>query len=162
MTSPSAGSTTQRAHITPTEETFTTPRRRMLMLLRRYSSSLSDSSLHMRSAAHLPQTSLFAAKGITVPRPSCARKPLRSFFSGSALSGVAVRHSSKSRGRILYRCRSALNHPTCTTAPSSFTSSPYTSQQRAFSSTPIAMTATKIDGTAIAKKRSSKRGALLT
>jgi hypothetical protein len=147
VTRPSAGSTTQRAHITPTEETFTTPRRRMLLLLRRYSSSL-----HMRSVAHLPQTSLFAAKGITVPRSSCARKPLRSFFSRSALSGVAARHSPKSRGRILHRCRSALTHPTCITAPSSFSSSPYTSQQRAFSSTPIAMTATKIDGTAIAKK----------
>jgi hypothetical protein len=150
VTRPNAESTTQRPHISPTEGPFT-PRRRMLALRWRHSNSLSESSLHMRSIAHLPQASLFAAKGITVPRPSCNRKPLRSFSSGSASSGVATRHSPKPRGRILHHWRSALNHPTCITAPASFFCF-QTSQQRSFSSTPIAMTATKIDGTAIAKK----------
>ena len=122
-----------------------------------YSNSLSQSSLlHMRSVGHLhlhlPQASLLAKGVTTVPRPSCERNPLRSFHSGSASSGVAARHSFKSRGQFLHRCRLTLNHPTSITAPCPFFSLQYPSQQRAFSSTPIAMTATKIDGTAIAKK----------
>lgn len=121
------------------------------------SSSLSQSSLlHMRSVGHLhlhlPQSSLLAKGVTTVPRPSYERNPLRSFHCGSASSGVAARHSFKSRGQFLRRYRLTLNHPTSTTAPSPFFSLQYTSQQRAFSSTLIAMTATKIDGTAIAKK----------
>jgi hypothetical protein len=119
-----------------------------------YSSSLSQSSLlHMRSVAHLQTQSSLLAKGVaTVPRQSCERNPLRSFHSGSASCGVAARHSFKPRGQFLHRCRLTLNHPTSITAPSPFFSLQYPSQQRAFSSTPIAMTATKIDGTAIAKK----------
>ena len=128
----------------------------MLTLPRRHSSSLLRSSLPMRRAAHLPQPPLFAAKGsLSAPRPSCDRNPpLRFFNSGSAPSGVAAaRYSSKSRGRILHRCRSTTpNHPACFTASLSFPSLTSTPQRRAFSRTPIAMTATKIDGTAIAKK----------
>jgi hypothetical protein len=114
------------------------------------SSLLRSRSSHMQSLARPPQISLSASKGIILPRPPYARNPSRSFHIGSASSGVAARYTVKSRGRILRR--STLIQPTGITASFSSLYSGYTFQQRAFSSSPVAMTATKIDGTAIAKK----------
>jgi hypothetical protein len=67
---------------------------------------------------------------------------------GSASPGLVARHRIRSRGQILRLGRSIFQAPTPT-----FTLSPsYLPRSRPFSNTPSAMTATKIDGTAIAKK----------
>lgn len=71
--------------------------------------------------------------------------------SGTALSILATRHLLKSRGRFLRLGRSNLNLTPTSTASCSRFSPLYTPPKRAFSRTSFAMTATKIDGTAIAK-----------
>lgn len=71
---------------------------------------------------------------------------------GSA--GLTARHTSsiKSRGQNLHLGRSFFHSPT-STRTSKFSVLPsYLPRSRSFSSTPFVMTATKIDGTAIAKK----------
>ena len=70
--------------------------------------------------------------------------------SGLASSGLAARYFLKSRGRNLHAVRSSNFNPTSTASRSAL-SPLYTPPDRAFSSTPSAMVATKIDGTAIAK-----------
>jgi len=68
--------------------------------------------------------------------------------SGSASSVLAVRHAIKSRGLLL-----GPSAPPTFTRRKIYTSPlPYYPHQRSFSSSQFAMTATKIDGTAIAKK----------
>jgi hypothetical protein len=63
---------------------------------------------------------------------------------------LAVRRIFNSRGRNLILSRSSPFTPTIRSSPSR-SSLLYNPQHRSFSSTPFAMTATKIDGTAIAK-----------
>jgi hypothetical protein len=119
---------------------------------------------HMRLSPNNPsqtqfQIALLVPKNkTTLPRPPYRRSSSSStsLLTGPA-SGVAgpvpfrSRYLPKSRGQNLPRCRSSTLHPT-SARPSVFLQPQYTAQKRDFSSTPIAMTATKIDGTAIAKK----------
>jgi hypothetical protein len=86
-----------------------------------------------------------------LPRPPYDRAISSNSTTGPASSVLAVRHILKSRGRNLRLSRSSsLLTPTSITSTSRF-SPLYTPRNRDFSSTPFAMTATKIDGTAIAK-----------
>jgi len=130
----------------------------MLTRARRCSCSHHVPIYHMRSIASRPPSFLLTSTnqtGSPPPRPSYERNASKQLHCSSASSRVAGRHSNnsnsptlKSRGRNLRPCRS---HPTSATILSSF---PHhnTSQGRSFSSTSAAMTASKIDGTAIAKK----------
>lgn len=106
--------------------------------------------LHLRPhSLSIPQAAAL------LPRPPFDRKLVGSESPNpnrAASSGVAVRNTLKSRGQNLRFCRSSSLTPTSDTTSFSFLSTPHTSQHRAFSSTPSAMTAAKIDGTAIAKK----------
>jgi hypothetical protein len=107
-----------------------------------------------------PQIALLVPKNkSTLPRPPYHRSFSASLLTGSA-SGVAgpvpfpARYPliSESRGRNLRRWRSSTTlHPT-SARPPFFLQPKSSAQRRDFSSTPITMTATKIDGTAIAKK----------
>lgn len=87
------------------------------------------------------------------------RQPLRSLCSVSRSASaqkvpiVPAKSFSTSRGRNLLRYTPTYRYSTpISTSTSTFLSpSSFISQRRLFSNTPIAMTATKIDGTAIAK-----------
>ena len=96
------------------------------------------------------QASQVGVKSRNLPRPPYDRTAPSKPTGASASSVLALRHISKSRGRNLRFSRSLLFTPTSSTSTSNF-SPLYTPQNRQFSSTPFAMTATKIDGTAIAK-----------
>lgn len=103
--------------------------------------SCSPRSFQPRTLIHTIQR--ISGKAVESSTYPYDRKPASSSASHPALS---VRHFLTSRGH-LHLGRSFT--PTSITSGSQF-SPPYT-PQRAFSSTPFAMTATKIDGTAIAK-----------
>lgn len=104
------------------------------------------------------------ASSILPRRPLDRTCAVRSFSNcnRSASSRVAAapspptttRNTLKSRGQNLRFCRSSSRPltPTSDATSSSLFSTSHTSQSRPFSSTSSAMTATKIDGTAIAKK----------
>lgn len=111
----------------------------MLPRARRCSPPKSAHSFHMRPIVHRPQ--LFPLNRVTLPRPF-GRNASRSFHS--------ARNKVKSRG--LHLCRSTCAPPISLATSFSPCSLQYLPQQRHFSSTPPTMTATKIDGTAIAKK----------
>jgi hypothetical protein len=124
--------------------------------------SLVPPLFHMRLSPNNPsqtQIALLVPKikiKTTLPRPPYHRSFSTSLLTGS-VPGVAgpvpfrLRYLSQSRGQNLRRCRSSTLHPT-SARPSFFPQPQYTAQRRDFSSTPVTMTATKIDGTAIAKK----------
>lgn len=105
------------------------------------------------------QALLFASRERVQPRSlflynrSISTFHLRSIHHGRhpALSSAVAQNGSKSTPPNQCRRRSPNLTPTCETFSHSFLA-PTISQQRRFSSTPAAMTATKIDGTAIAKK----------
>jgi hypothetical protein len=104
---------------------------------------------HIRLHPHPVLVPLCASKATTavLRRSPYGWHSLRSLHSVSTSSEV----SGKSRGRNLCRSRDFTPTSTSTNSEPSFLSPLYKSQPRPFSSTPIAMTATKIDGTAIAK-----------
>ena len=121
--------------------------------------SSSNSSIHPlqtrprpRSLIHTStQASRFAPDSTTLLPPYPRDRSLPSRAEADPASFVlAARHILKSRGRNLRLGRSSLFTPTATASPTRF-SPLYTLQTRAFSRSPFAMTATKIDGTAIAK-----------
>ena len=92
---------------------------------------------------------------LTLPRQPDDRTS-RAFLTASSsnrssASAVATRHFIRSRGRILCFGRPSILTPTSSVAPIPF-STHFVSHNRLFSSTPFVMTATTIDGTAIAKK----------
>ena len=114
----------------------------------RCSCSCSSHSFQTRALIHTrTQASRVAPKSKNLPRPPYDQAVSSDSTSGTASSVLAARHIFKSRGR---NRRSALLTPTSITSAFRFLPL-YTRQNRAFSSTPFAMTATKIDGTAIAK-----------
>jgi hypothetical protein len=76
---------------------------------------------------------------------------VRSLTNSSASSCLAARHI-ESRGQNLQLRRSSLLNPPSARAPFYILSTPYLPRQRSFSATSFAMTATKIDGTAVAKQ----------
>jgi methylenetetrahydrofolate dehydrogenase (NADP+)/methenyltetrahydrofolate cyclohydrolase/formyltetrahydrofolate synthetase len=94
-------------------------------------------------------------KAITLlPRPLHARTALISLspISGSAWPGLAARQTVRPRGQNLPSGRSPLLTLPSIVAPRPSLAAQDVSQTRLFSTTPLAMTATKIDGTAIAKR----------
>jgi hypothetical protein len=125
--------------------------------------SLFPPLFHMRlSPSNRSQTqtaSLVPKNKPTLPRLPYHRPFSTSLLTGSA-SGVAgpvpfrARYPliSESRGRNLRRCRSSTTLHLTSARPPFFLQPRYTAQRRDFLSTPITMTATKIDGTTIAKK----------
>lgn len=84
-------------------------------------------------------------------RSSCQQR-IKTIHSSPVFSRLVARYSLKSTPRNLRLCRSPPHFtPTCETSSHIFLP-PNLSQRRTFSSTPAVMTATKIDGTAIAKQ----------
>lgn len=107
--------------------------------------------LHLHPALKALPLPLFTPKARSAAAgnpPSPYTQSLRSLHSASALSKVAVGNFAKSRGPNLCRSRPFSPTPHSTI---SFLSPSFHSQSRQFSSTQITMTATKIDGTAIAR-----------
>ena len=95
------------------------------------------------------------AQLIHLPRQLYDRRFLTSSSSSSnyrSVSAVAASRLVRSRGRNLCLGRSSILTPTSILAPLPSFSAPYILRNRLFSTTPSVMTATKIDGTAIAKK----------
>lgn len=118
----------------------------MLTRARGCSCSQHVPTFHMRPIPLRSHSAQFTLTNHTLsPRPSFERKASRSFHGASASSRVAGRHSW--RGRNLRR-----SPPTSTTTFSFFKAHNTTTQSAPFSNTSATMTATKIDGTAIAKK----------
>ena len=110
----------------------------------------SSSSFHMRLILHRTRDPLSRTSRIILPRSPHVRTTWRS-YSGSA-SSLAARNRVQSRGRNLHLCRSTTAFtPTSPIASCSLFSARHKHHERKFSSTSSAMTATKIDGTAIAK-----------
>lgn len=112
-----------------------------------------EPSFHMRSGCCSRATFVTVSKSKhpTLPRPLVQRRT-NTIDSCQVVSKLVARISLNSTPRNLRLCRSPHLTPTCEIS-SRFFLPPSLVQRRTISSTPAAtMTATKIDGTAIAKK----------
>ena len=128
-----------------------------------FSSASTSSRSRLYSALSLPLThrEQINSQPQSHPSVSLPRRPLvrtcaaRSFSNCSPSASSTARNTLKSRGQNLRYGRSSglgFLTPTSAATSSSLSSIPHSTQSRPFSSTIPAMTATKIDGTAIAKK----------
>ncbi|TVY47935.1 C-1-tetrahydrofolate synthase, cytoplasmic [Lachnellula occidentalis] len=109
--------------------------------------------MHLHLHPHPAVKPTYTLKATSAAAAGFPRSPytsVRSLHSPSALSRVAVGYFAQSRGPSLRRLRPSSPSPT-PHSTISFLSPSSQSQSRQFSSTQITMTATKIDGTAIAR-----------
>lgn len=117
-----------------------------------YRPGVSSTSCHTRLCSSVHPVVSFAPKRATnlAQRSLCSVSVSAS--SRVVASGVVAANKSRGHHQTLYRPKPFTLTPTYRHSTSSLSTSSFSpSQNRLFSSTPIAMTATKIDGTAIAK-----------